>query len=48
MNHITIDMFTRETLVSLFRGLLETIIESRYKATILIKINNIQEYFKSY
>lgn len=44
MNHISIDMFTRETLVSLFRGLLETIIESRYKAIILIKINNIQNF----
>lgn len=44
MNHISIDMFTKETLVSLFRAILETIIESRYKAIILIKINNVQSF----
>ena len=32
MNHITIDMITRQTLVSLFRCLLETIIESKYNS----------------
>ncbi|MFH0702703.1 MAG: ATP-binding protein [bacterium] len=44
MVHITVDMYTRQTLVSLFRCLLETIIESSYGSVILIKIKNDQSF----
>ena len=40
MSHITTDMITRQTLSSLFRCLLETIIESRYDSIILVKLKN--------
>jgi len=45
MDHITIEMYTRQTLVSLFRCLLESIIESKSDAVVLLKINKIK-YFQ--
>jgi len=44
MSHITTDMYTKQTLTSLFRCLLETVIENRYGAIVLIKIKNTESF----
>lgn len=44
MNHITCEMYTKQTLVSLFRCLVETIIESGNNAVILFKINYKEDF----
>lgn len=44
MNHITCEMYTKQTLVSLFRCLVETIIESGSNAVILIKIKDTKDF----
>ncbi len=40
MNHITLEMYTKDTILCLFRSLMETVIESRSTSIILMKINN--------
>ncbi|HBH18651.1 MAG TPA: hypothetical protein DDX14_06915, partial [Cyanobacteria bacterium UBA9579] len=44
MSHITTDMYTKQTLLSLFRCLLETVIENRYGATVLIKVKDTHSF----
>lgn len=44
MNHISVDMFTGETLMSIFRSFLETTIENRFSAIVLIKVQSLEKY----
>jgi len=44
MNHISCEMYTKQTLVSLFRCLVETIIESGNNAVILVKIKDTKDF----
>lgn len=44
MSHITTDMYTKQTLLSLFRCLLETVIENKYGAVILIKVKDTHSF----
>ena len=44
MVHITTDMYTKQTLASIFRCLLETSIEARYSSIVLIKLKNVKEF----
>jgi len=44
MNHISCEMYTRQTIVSLFRCLAETIIESGNNAVITLKINDTKDF----
>ena len=43
-NHVEPDSYTRQTLVTIFRCFLETIIENRYPSVILAKVQNQQGF----
>ncbi|MDD3013188.1 MAG: ATP-binding protein [Candidatus Gastranaerophilales bacterium] len=44
MNHITCEIYTKQTLVSLFRCLVETILESGNNSVILIKMKDTKDF----